>query len=66
MSVVLLALGAALVWGTTGHVRGVALTIAGVAFIALGVAGSVLSLAYRLCRGRHAGRARDERLVVDA
>jgi hypothetical protein len=65
MSVVLLALGAALVWGTTGHVRGVALTATGVVFIVVGTAGTVLSLAYRWRRGSHARQACDERQIVD-
>lgn len=65
MSVVLLALGAALVWGTPTDARGPSLTATGLALTALGVAGTVLSLAYRFRRWRRVGRERDERLFVD-
>jgi hypothetical protein len=65
MSVVLLALGAALVWGTTGHARGVALTVTGVVLVVVGTAGTVLSLAYRWRRGSQTRQAGDERHIVD-
>jgi hypothetical protein len=65
MSVVLLALGAALVWGTTGHARGVALTVTGVVLIVVGTAGTVLSLAYRWRHGSQVRQARDRGHVVD-
>ena len=65
LSVVLLALGAALVWGTTGHARGIALTVTGVVLIVVGIGGSVLSLAYRWWRGSHGRRARDRGHIVD-
>jgi uncharacterized membrane protein YidH (DUF202 family) len=60
ISIVLVALGAILIWGTSADVGGVELTTVGVVLVAFGAAGFVAALAYWPTR-----RRRDERRIVD-
>jgi hypothetical protein len=64
LSVVLVTLGAALVWGTTAHVRG-GLTLLGVVLLVVGAAGVVASLVYRRRRAHPGRETRDDTVIVD-
>ena len=66
ISIVLAAVGAILIWGTTASVSGVDLTMIGVILLVVGAIGALLSLVFWSSWGGGVGpRRRDERLIVD-
>lgn len=62
IGVVMLALGAILIWGTSAEVGGVDLALVGVFLMALGAAGLVAALLYRPERS---ARGRDDGFMLD-
>ena len=66
ISVVLMALGAILIWGTNASVNGLELTTIGIILLGVGAAGALLSIAFWASwGGGEARRSRDERVIVD-
>ena len=66
ISMILLALGAILVWATDASVSGVDLTTVGVILVVVGAAGALLSVVFWSSWGGMTGRrSRDERLIVE-
>jgi hypothetical protein len=65
ISVILLALGAILIWAIDASVRGIELTTIGVILIIVGGIGALLSFVFWSSWGGMAGRpSRDERLIT--
>ena len=66
ISVVLMALGAILIWGTNASVSGLELTTIGIILLGVGAAGALLSIVFWASwGGGEARRSRDERVIVD-
>ena len=65
VSLVLIALGAILVWAVDASVAGIDLDALGVILLVVGIVGMLVSLILWSSWGGVGGRRRDERVVID-
>jgi hypothetical protein len=65
VSLVLIALGAILVWAVDASVAGIDLDALGIILLVVGIVGGLVSLIFWSSWGGFGGRRRDERVVID-